>query len=439
MKKYLFLSILSTIFSSQIAKAQDIPEQWHLSTCIDYALQENIQIKKSKLILEESLVDSKTARAALFPNLSFSTSQNYVNQPMLKDASGEKNSYSGSYGLNASWTIWNGGKRLKTIEQQKLNDRIAELDINQSENSIEESITQLFLQILYAVESVKTNENTLEVSLAQCDRAKEMLAVGSIARSDYAQLESQYSNDKYQLVTSQATLKDYKLQLKQLLELDGEEEMNLILPAIDNSEVLTPLPGKTEVYNTALLFRPEIQSSKLNLEASNLDINIARSSYLPTLSMSAGLGTGHSSGNDFTFSEQLKNRWNESVGLTLSVPIFNNRQTKSAVQKAKLFYEDSKLNLINEQKNLFKTIESLWLDANSSQERFAAAQEKLRSSQISYDLVSEQFNLGLKNTVELLTEKNNLLSAQQEVLQAKYMAVLSIQLLRFYQGEKITL
>ena len=129
----------------------------------------------------------------------------------------------------------------------------------------------------------------------------------------------------------------------------------------------------------------------------------------------------------------------ESHGLSVSVPIFNNRQTKSAVQKAKLQYETSMLSLLDEQKTLYKTIEGLWLDANSAQQRYAAANEKLKSTQISYELISEQFNLGMKNTIELLTEKNNLLQAQQEQLQAKYMAILNMQLLKFYQGDQLAI
>ena len=129
----------------------------------------------------------------------------------------------------------------------------------------------------------------------------------------------------------------------------------------------------------------------------------------------------------------------EQLYRSIREPIFNNRQTKSAVQKAKLQRETSMLNLLDEQKNLYKAIEGLWLDANTAQQRYVAAQEKLRSTQTSYELVSEQFNMGMKNTVELLTEKNNLLSAQQETLQAKYMAILNAQLLKFYQGEEIQL
>ena len=115
------------------------------------------------------------------------------------------------------------------------------------------------------------------------------------------------------------------------------------------------------------------------------------------------------------------------------------KRKHGAVEKAKIQKQTSELDLLDDQKTLYKTIETLWLDANSAQQRYAAATEKLKSTQTSYELIQEQFNLGMKNTVELLTEKSNLLSAQQETLQAKYMAILNMQLLKFYQGEKIEL
>lgn len=426
-----------------------LPTQWDLQSCINYALEQNITIRKNRINAESTQIDVKTAKAALFPNLSFSTGQNVVNRPYQESSSmvsgseiissSSKTTYNGNYGLNASWTLYNGSKRLNTIKQEKLNNQAAELDVATSENNIQESIAQAYIQILYAAESVRVNENTLQVSIAQRDRGQELLNAGSIAKSDFAQLEAQVSTDRYQLVTAQATLQDYKLQLKQLLELDGENEMNIYLPALSDENVLSPLPAKKDVFMNALTIRPEIEASRLDVEASELGINIAKAAYLPTISLSAGIGTNHTSGSDFTFSEQVKNGWNNSIGVSVSVPIFNNRQTKSAVQKAKLQRETSMLNLLDEQKILYKTIESLWLDANSAQQRYAAANEKLKSTQISYDLISEQFNLGMKNTVELLTEKNNLLQAQQEQLQAKYMAILNTQLLKFYQGDKLVL
>lgn len=439
----------TAIGTQQQDSTQTLPAQWNLQAYIDYALQQNITIRKNRLNAKSAEVDVKTARAALFPSLTASVSQRIVNRPNSQTntiidgdnitSSQSKTSYNGSYGIDANWTLYNGSKRLNTLKQQRMNNRIAELGVAESENTIEESITQIYVQILYAAEAVKVNEATLDVSRAECERARALLAAGSIARSDLAQLEAQVSTDKYQLVTAQATLQDYKLQLKQLLELDGEKEMTLYIPTLGDENVLSPLPSKTDVYRSALTLRPEIEAGRLNVKASELDIDIARSGYIPTISLSAGIGSTNTNGNDFTFGEQIKQNWNNSLGVTVSVPIFNNRQTKSAVQKAKIQKQNSELDLLDNQKNLYKTIEGLWLDANSAQQRYVAAIEKLRSTQTSYDLIQEQFNLGMKNTVELLTEKNNLLNAQQETLQAKYMAILNTQLLKFYQGEQITL
>lgn len=427
----------------------DMPKQWTLRNCIDYALEHNITIRRNRISVESTQEDVKTAKADFLPSLSGNISQRIVNRPNNTSGtiisgdnittSESKTSYNGSYGIDASWTVYNGSKRVNTVKQQQLNSRMAELTVDQSENSIEENITQLYVQILYSADAVKVNESTLEVSRKEFERGQQLFDAGSIASSDLAQLEAQVSNDNYQLVTAQTTLQNYKLQLKQLLELDGDFEMDLFLPQLDDSSVLIPLPTKDDVYQTALNLRPEIESGKLNIEASDMNIKIARAGYIPTLSLSAGIGTTNANGNDFSFSEQVKQNWNNSIGLTLSIPIFDKRQTKSTINKAKLQMQTSQLDLMDEQKTLYKTIESLWLSANSAQQQYVAATQKLKSTQASYALVSEQFNLGMKNTVELLTEKNNLLSAQQETLQAKYTAILNAGLLRFYQGEEINL
>ena len=303
--------------------------------------------------------------------------------------------------------------------------------------ALENNIT--LQQSRIAAESVKVNRNTLEVSIAQSERGKQLLEAGSLSKADYAQLQAQVSSDKYQLVTSEATLQDYKLQLKQLLELDQDTEMELELPEITDENVLSLVPDKNTVFNAAIETRPEIESGRLNMEMSELNIGIAKAGALPSLNLSAGIGTNHTTGTDFTFTQQIRNGWNNSIGLTLSVPIFSNRQNRSSIEKARLQYRTSELDLKQAYKDLYKTIENYYLDAGNSMAQYLAAKEQLESATTSFELVSEQFGLGMKNTVELLTEKNNLLNAQQQLLQSKYMAVLSKTLLRFYAGEKLWL
>ena len=279
----------------------------------------------------------------------------------------------------------------------------------------------------------------MEVSASQKERSKALLDAGSISRSDYAQIESQYSNDKYQLVTSQATLEGLKLDLKQLLELGMDDEMKLASPELDNSDILKPLPDKKQIYETALSFIPSIQSSKINNEIAELSVSKAKAGYWPSLSLNAGIGTSSLSGTGTGFGTQLKNKLNEQIGLTLSIPIYNNRSTRSSVEKARLQVINSNLELQNQQKELLKKIENAYLDARSAQNKYMAAQENVKSAQATYELVEEQFYVGIKNTLEMLTAKNNLLSARQEEIQSKYLALLNIKLLDYYNNEPITL
>ena len=185
--------------------------------------------------------------------------------------------------------------------------------------------------------------------------------------------------------------------------------------------------------------RPEIESSRLNIEASELAISTARAGYKPTLSITASMGSNNSSGQHTEFTKQIKNNLSNSVGLTVSMPIFDNLQTRTNIRKAKYALQTSELNLQEQQKQLYSTIENYWLNTTTSRQQYIYAKANVQSMQESYDLVSEQFNLGLKNIVELTTGKNNLLQAQQQMLQTKYTALLNSALLNFYAGESIKL
>lgn len=445
-QRMLFFTVIlasAVPFSAQEAK------QWSLKDCIRYALDKNIQLQQDKISLQESEEEVRSAKAALFPSLSFNTEQNIVNRPFQEQSamvngteiieSNNKTTYNGSYNLSAQWTVWNGNKRLNNIKQQKTNRNIARLNVSEAENTLQEEIARLFIQILYADESVAINKATLEVSQATFERGEELFNEGSLSKADLAQLEAQVSNDQYQLVTAESTLRSYKLQLKQLLELDGSQEMNLILPQPDNLQIMALLPSKEEVYQTALLTRPEIQSGKLSIENAKLSLSSAKAGYMPTISLSASISSMTNNASQNNWAHQMKYGWNNMIGLNISIPIFDQRQTKTAVRKARLQYNASLLTLSDIQKTLYSNIENAYLDAMNAQQQYKAAGAKLKSSQLSFDMVSEQFNLGMKNTVELLTEKNNLQSAQQQCIQAKYMALLNCTLLNFYAGREIEL
>lgn len=409
---------------------------WTLDECLRYALENNIQLQQSRNDYLSGLEDTKEAKAARLPSLSASTTQGFTNYPSTNVS--DRTTYTGTYGLEAGLTLYEGGKLRTAVRQQQVQNRIDELSVAESENDIRIAIVQAYLQALYATEAVAVAANTAEVSRAQRDRAEELWKAGSISRADFAQLESQYASDLYQVTTARTSLDNYRLQLKQLLELDITEEMNLAAPAIQESEVLSSLPAKAEIYATALTVMPEIQRGELAVESAELGIRQAQAGFYPSLSLTAGIGTGHMSNGGYESGSQIWNRFNENVGLTLSIPIFSNRRNRTAVNKARFEAENSRLTWQDLQKTLLREVESAYLDAVSAQSQYRAATEKERYARQSFELTQEQFNLGVKNTVELITAQNEWSSARQEVLQAKYMALLNIELLNIYQGRNTT-
>lgn len=444
-KKHL-LTTLSLMFAGGVAWGQ---KAWTLQECLDYALANNIQLQRSKITAASAHEDVLQSQSALFPSVSFSTNQNASWRPFAESTINLTNgsmttsrktvSYNGSYGINANWTVWNGNRNTNNVKQNRMSEQMAELDVAQQANSIQEQIAQLYVQILYETEAVKVCEEIIKASELQRDRAAVMVEVGSLARVDLVQLEAQVNQDKYSLAQAEAQLANYKLQLKQLLEIHNDEPFEVAIPNVADEKIMSIVPDEQSVYNAALANRPEIQSSILNIESSEIAVASARAGYMPTVSINAGIGSSNSSGQDLAFGKQIKNNLSNSIGLTLSVPIFDNMQARTNIRKAKYALQTSELNLQDQQKQLYSTIENYWLNATTSQQQYIYALANEKSMQESYDLVSEQFNLGLKNIVELTTGKNNLLQAEQQLLQSKYMALLNYALLNFYAGEKINL
>lgn len=423
-------------------------QTWNLRQCIDYALENNISLQQSKIQQKQSETELLSSKAQMFPSLSFSTNQNVSNSPWVEsfsytDGTGSMKSssttYSGSYGLNANWTVWNGGKRKMNIEASEISLEQAELQTEQSANSIQEQILQYYVQILYAKEAVKVNEEILKTAITQRDRAKERVEVGDLSKADLAQFEAQVAQNQYSVTSSKTAVERYKMQLKQLLELTGSRDFDIATLEVTDERALELLPTVATVYENALTNRPEIRNSQLSIDAANLNIDIAKAGKLPTISMNASAGTNSNSANSYAFTKQLKNNWNNMIGLSVSVPILSQRQNRSAVERAKYQYQISQLNMQDQQKSLYNTIEGYWLDATNAQAEFQSATASLASSQQSYDLLNEQFNVGLKNIAELLDGKNSLLQAAQNKLQSKYTAIMDQQLLKFYAGEPINL
>jgi outer membrane protein len=260
-----------------------------------------------------------------------------------------------------------------------------------------------------------------------------MVNVGKMSKADLAQLTAQRATDEYNIVETRSQLLSYKLQLKQLLEITDETEFDVAIPETTDAMVLEEIPTLQKVYEQALLTRPEIERSKLAIKSSDVSLSIAKAGWMPNISMTGSLGTSTNSLSSNGWGKQMKTNFDAMAGFSVSVPIFDGRSTKTSVNKAKIQQQSAKLDLLDQQKTLYSDIQDYWLNAQTNQQKYRAASATVESEQQSYNLLSEQFRLGLKNIVELMTGKDNLLSAQQNQLQSKYQTIYNRQMLHFYE------
>lgn len=420
--------------------------QWSLKDCIDYALANNISLQKTRLQAQSAHEDYLQSKAALLPSLSASTNQNVNYTPWVANgisgdgyskASIDKVYYNGTYSVMGNYTLYDGGKRQAQVKLNKLAGEAAQLDSATQAAKLQEQIAQLYVQILYSTEAINVNQESYQSSLENENRGKEMVKIGKMSKADLAQLTAQRAQDEYNIVEAKNNVRNYKRQLKELLQITDEEAFDVVMPNTTEAMALAEIPALQSVYTAALDRRPEMKVYQNQLAQNDLNVKIAKAGKLPTIGLNADLSTSTTSMNTNSWGSQIKNNFNVGGGFSVSIPIFDNQQTKTAVNKACIQQQQILLDMKNEQTQLYSTIENYWLQANTNQSQYQAAKVSRESAQESYNLLSEQFRLGLKNIVELRTGKDNLLRAQQNELQAKYLAILNLDMLKFYQQGRI--
>lgn len=438
--KVLIGAILGAIPSGIYAK------QWTLKECINYALENNISLQKTQIKKASANEDYLQSKAALLPSLSASSNQNVSYTPWVTSGiSGEgftkssvdKVYYNGSYSVMGNYVIWNGNKNRNQVKLNKLTYEAAALDSATQAQNLQEQIATLYIQICYSTEAIKVNQESYKSSLENENRGKEFVKNGKMSQADLAQLTAQRAQDEYNIVAAESNVKNYKRQLKELLQITNDEAFDIVIPSTTDSQALASIPALNSVYASALDNRPEIKSYQNMIDQSNLNIDIAKAGKMPTISANAGVSTSSTSMNKTGWGTQIKQNFNLGGGISISIPIYDNRATKTAINKANLQKQSSMLDLKNEQTKLYSTIENYWLQANTNQSQFKAAKVSTESAKTSFELLNEQFKLGLKNIVELRTGKDNLLNAQQNELQAKYLTILNLGMLNFYKNGKV--
>ncbi|MEE3226206.1 MAG: TolC family protein, partial [Bacteroidota bacterium] len=419
------------------------PDQvtWSLQDCIDYAALNNLTVLDAQLDASSAAVNYKQSKQQRLPNLTGSASEsysrgysidpitsNYVNQDI----------FSTSTSLNTSITLFQGSQLNNQIDQNALLLDQSALFIEEAKNNITLSLTEAYLQALYYKEAIAVAKNTLAGSQQESKIAKSRYDAGAIAKKDYSDALSQEASNNYELIQAQNSYEAQLLLLRQLLELEPETNFDIVDPDI-NYNGSTLLLDKVNVYHNALNTLPEIAASKLDIDISEKDLEIAKGAYLPTLSLTGSLGSGYTSIQDMSFTDQFDINFNQRLGLSLSVPIFNRGQTKANVQNAKINIEKANIALRTQEKELYNKVETAWRNARSSQEQLLAAEAARNAAKDSYELAQKQYEVGAINTTDLVLTQNTYSNAEQNYIQAKYLGILYAQLLQFYQGNEIKL
>ncbi|MBL86456.1 MAG: hypothetical protein CMO82_07340 [Winogradskyella sp.] len=439
------LQIILIVFIVQIGFAQtensSTKQIWTLQDCIAYAIENNITIKDATLNKSQADVNYYEAKSSRLPNLFGSASQSFTNgnsiDPITSDYVSDQ-IHSTNVGLSSSITLFQGNQINNQIAQNALLVTQSHFLEEEAKNNIILSVLENYLQILHAKEGITIAENNLKSTEQEVERAKARLDAGTIALSDYTEAQSQAATNKYALINAKNTLQQYIIALKQLLELNPTQniEIETLDEGTDYSSILL---DKITIYNRALGILPEVNASNLNIEASEKGLDIAKGGYLPTLSLTSSLGSGYTSIDDNTFSDQFNVNFNQRIGLSLSIPIFNRNQTKTAVKTAEVNIEKAKVAKQSTEKEIYLKVETAYQNALSSQEQLVAAEASMEAAKQSYNLAQKKYELGGLSTTDLVISQNTYTGAQQDYLQAKYLNILYHQLLEFYQGNAITL
>lgn len=433
------------------APADSAAGVWTLDRCLAYAMDHNLQLRQKRLAVERNEIEEYAAEGQLFPSLSFSTNQgvswrpwsnSYVNiSNGTMTATQSEVNYNGSYGLSAQWTVWNGGRNRKQLSRARKATEQSAIDTEATALTLQEQIVEAYVRILYQEDALAVNRRILESTEMQRDRAREMVEAGTMSRADLAQLEAQVSQEQYNITAAATQLASSRLSLKQLLQLMEvpDRDFAIAIPNVDEGRITAPVPDVASTYAVAVAQRPEVAAGEIGVELSRMDTDMAKRGYLPTVSMTAGVNTSNTSGMETGFFRQLKTNLSNAAGVTLSVPIFDNRSNSAAVRRAKAAELEAELALESTRTDLYATVEGLTNDVANSRDQYLAASANVDAMRESYALVSEQFAVGLKDIVALTTGKDNLVKAESQLLQAKYTALLSRALLRFYRGEPLNL
>ena len=443
MKKLLVISVAVILASGVSSRAQS-PRPWTLSQCIEYARQNNLQVKMEEISVEQAegnLTQSKwdlapAVNAGLSHSMSWGRSVNLQTLEIIKN----KRSMSTSGNLSASATIFSGFSKLNSIKSNATSLEIAREQVEKVKNDITIQITRAYLQLLLSREIERSAIESCNSTQEQVERTAKLVDAGSQAYSTLLEVQAQLANEKSQLVSASSDVRTNLLTLVQLLDLPAEEARNfdIVPPDSTLSEDILPEGTLNGIYTQALQL-PQVKIAEYNLEKSKYDYKAIRARMLPSLSVQAGYGSYYTDGQSGAFFTQFEHNKNPSLGFSLSIPVFNGLSARMASRNARLASENTAIMLEVQKQSLYKEIQTAYNEAFNALERMKAARENMRSIQESFTYTENKFNVGMMNATDYNIAKTNLFKAISAYYQAKYQYLFELKILDFYKGKAINL
>ncbi len=474
MRKYILSLII--VLSSVFAIGQN---QWSLESCIGYALENNIQIKTQELnadMNENQLLQSKYSiipglNAGANENLTFGRSVDpYTNEFSTDQVS------STNLQVSSSVTLFSGLQQYNTIKKAEIDTKASYLLLEQTKNNIKLAIASAYLNVLYAMDLLDVAVQQKDVTEQQLDRTKKLVTSGSLPEQNKYELEAQLANEELNIVNYENQLDLAKLNLIQLLELENFDGFDIVRPDIDNIDDESTLLSIDLIYFESVQRMPQIEYSELNYLSSEKNLAISKGAHYPRLTMNASYGTGYSSARkdidqmiigdpylngfatdgigtildvyqysyDYTyvnrpFSNQIKDNASTVLSFNLSIPVFNGLQTRTSVENSKIYLEQSKLQVDQAKKDLYKEIQQAHADAIFALKQYTATEKTLDAMKLSFDYTQKRYDQGLLNSTDYNVAKNNLAKTQTDLIRAKYEYIFKLKILDFYRGITIRL
>ena len=445
MKNLLALFISGVfVLSSGVSNAQNI---WDLQKCFDYAIENNIQIKRQRLNSQYTENQVKQARNDKLPNLNaqFGNDFSFGRSLTYDNTYDNINSASLNGAMSTNFTIFNGMTLSNSVQKSELDLEVTLYELDKTKDDIMLGIAAEYLQILFAEEVIQVTEANIEVTKGQIERTQQLVNAGSLAKGALLEIEAQLAREELQLVNNENQLRLSYLNLYQFLDLPMSESFEVEKPSLPEIQANLTMMNAFDVFNNAINIRPEIVAAQKRVESAMKQLEIAKGYQYPSLSLGANYYNLYNNQyRDFNddripFGEQLKNNSRSSVGLTLSIPIFNRFQVKNNITNAELQIADYEYQLQSARNVLRKDIELVYTNALAALNRYISTQKAVESMAEAFRYTEEKFNVGMINSVEYNQSKNNLTVAQSDLIQAKYEYIFRTKILDFYNGVPITL